>query len=106
MNKFTKFIGMDVDKATIAVSVADEGCSDVRYLGEIANTAEAIVKLVKQLRKGDPQLSFCYQAGPCGYGIHRQLTELVQPGSVEANFMRSLRSEIISSLQFGALPCL
>jgi transposase len=76
MNQFTKFIGMDVHKATIAVAVADAGCGEVRYLGEIANTAEAIVKLVKQLRKGDPQLSFCYEAGPCGYGIHRQLTEL------------------------------
>ena len=21
-------------------------------------------------------MSFCYEAGPCGYGLHRQLTEL------------------------------
>jgi transposase len=28
------------------------------------------------LRKEDAQLSFCYEAGPCGYGIHRQLTDL------------------------------
>ncbi len=48
----------------------------MRYLGEIANTAEAITKLVRQLRKGDAALSFCYEAGPCGYGLHRQLTEL------------------------------
>lgn len=76
MNQFTKFIGMDVHKATIAVAVAEAGGGEVRYLGEIANTAEAISKLVRDLRKGDARLSFCYEAGPCGYGIHRQLTEL------------------------------
>lgn len=76
MNQFTKFIGMDVHKATIAVSVAEPGVGEVRYLGEIANTAEAIAKLVRQLRKDGAELSFCYEAGPCGYGIHRQLTEL------------------------------
>lgn len=76
MKQFSKFIGMDVHKATIAVSVADAAGGEVRYVGEIANTSEAIEKLLRQLRKGDAQLSFCYEAGPCGYGIHRQLTEL------------------------------
>jgi transposase len=76
MNQFTKFVGMDVHKATIAASVAEAGGGEVRYLGEIANTAEAVVKLVRQLRKGEAELTFCYEAGPCGYGIHRQLTEL------------------------------
>lgn len=75
MKQFSKYVGMDVHKATIAVSVAEAGGGEVRYLGEIGNTAEAIAKLVRQLRKGDAQLSFCYEAGPCGYGIHRQLTE-------------------------------
>jgi transposase len=67
---------MDVHKATIAVSVADANGGEVRYVGEIANTPEAIEKLVRQLRKGDAHLSFCYEAGPCGYGIHRQLSDL------------------------------
>lgn len=75
MNKSIKFVGMDVHKATIAVSVAVVG-GDVHYLGEIANTADALTKLVRQLRKDDAELSFCYEAGPCGYGIHRQLTDL------------------------------
>jgi transposase len=76
MNQFTKFVGMDVHKATIAVSVAEAGGGEVRYVGEIANTAEALTKLVRQLRKGDAVPAFCYEAGPCGYGIHRQLTEM------------------------------
>ena len=76
MKEFSKFVGLDVHKETIAVSVAEAQGGEVRYLGEIANTPEAVDKLVKQLRKGGANLSFCYEAGPCGYGIHRQLTDL------------------------------
>ena len=76
MKEFSKYVGLDVHKETIAVSVAEANGGELRYLGEIANTPEAIEKLVKQLRKGGVNLSFCYEAGPCGYGIHRQLTDL------------------------------
>jgi transposase len=60
----------------IAISVAEANGGELRYLGEIANTPEALDKLVKQQRKGGANLSFCYEAGPCGYGIYRQLTDL------------------------------
>src|SRR5487761_457222 len=76
MKEFSKYVGLDVHKETIAVSVAECDGGEVRYFGEIANTPEAIEKLVKQLRKGNAVLSFCYEAGPCGYGIHRQLSDL------------------------------
>jgi transposase len=76
MKEFSKFVGLDVHKETIAVSVAEANGGEVRYVGEIGNTPEALDKLVKQLRKGGAHLSFCYEAGPCGYGIHRQLTDL------------------------------
>ncbi|MEQ1882038.1 MAG: IS110 family transposase, partial [Burkholderiales bacterium] len=76
MKEFSKYVGLDVHKETIAVSVAEANGGEVRYIGEIANTPEAVDKLVKQLRKGGANLSFCYEAGPCGYGIHPQLTDL------------------------------
>jgi transposase len=63
MKEFSKYLGLDVHKGTIAVAVAEARGGEVRYLGEIANSAEAIQKLVKQLRKGDAELSFCYEAG-------------------------------------------
>lgn len=74
MKEFSKYVGMDVHKEAIAVAVAEGG--EVRYVGNIANTPAAVQKLVKQLGKGDARLSFCYEAGGCGYGIHRQLTQL------------------------------
>jgi transposase len=76
VKQFSKFIGMDIHKATITVCVADAGGGKGRYVGEIADTPEAIEKPVRQLRRGGAHLSFCYGAGPCGYVIHRQLSDL------------------------------
>ena len=76
MRDFSKYIGLDVHKETIAVSVAEANGGEVRYYGEIRNTPAAIEKLIKGLRKDEASLSFCYEAGPCGYGIHRQITDL------------------------------
>lgn len=75
MKEFIKYVGMDVHKQTIAVSVAPSDGAEVRYVGEIANTAQAVEKLVKQLRKEGADLKFCYEAGPCGYGIHRHWSD-------------------------------
>ena len=72
MEEFIKYIGMDVHGKTIAVAVADSRSSEVRFIGQIANTPEAITKLVDQLKTSSARLSFCYEAGPCGYGIHRR----------------------------------
>jgi len=83
MEKY-KFVGMDVHKETIAVSVADSDGGEVRYMGEIPNTTDAVLKLVRRLRKEAARLSFCYEAGPCGYGLHRQLMGLGQDCHVVA----------------------
>ena len=76
MKEFSKYVGLDVHKETIAVSMAEASGGEVRYFGEIANTPEAVAKLARQLNKGDARLSFCYEAGACGYGVYRQLREL------------------------------
>lgn len=73
----TIYVGLDVHKATVAVAVA-EGMrvGEVRQLGSIRHTPEQIAKLAENLAKGGRRLSFCYEAGPCGYGLHRQLIDL------------------------------
>ncbi len=73
MEVYSKFVGMDVHKETIAVSVAEAFGGEVRYVGEFRNNPEAVRKLIRQLRKDEAKLSCCYEAGPCGYVLHRQL---------------------------------
>ena len=84
MNKFSKYVGLDTHKETIAVAVADALGGKPRYYGQIANTAEEIRKLVKRLCPDGEVLSFCYEAGPCGYEIYRQISRLGHHCSVVA----------------------
>jgi hypothetical protein len=69
------YVGLDVHKEGIVVAVAEGGiCGEVRDYGRIANTAAALRRLVRKLGPQRVELRFCYEAGPCGYGIQRQLS--------------------------------
>src|ERR1700675_1732272 len=81
MDETTMFIGLDVHKATIAVAIAEGGRREAaRYFGEIENTSAALSKLAKKYGRTNVRLSFCYEAGPCGYGVHRHLIGLGHDG--------------------------
>jgi transposase len=80
----TKYVGLDVHKETIAVAIAREGRSEPIYYGEIPNRAEALRKLVKKVASNGEEVSFCYEAGPCGYDVYRQLIDLGQRCDVVA----------------------
>ena len=69
-----RYLGLDVHAETIAVAVAESG-GEVRSVGTIANTPVAVRKLVRKLGPAQ-QLRVCYEAGPCGYVLYWQLTEL------------------------------
>ena len=69
------YVGLDVHKATVCVALAESGRGgEVRQIGVFENRSEILVKLAARLSKGGRRLSFCYEAGPCGYGLHRLLT--------------------------------
>src|SRR6195952_4552973 len=75
MDKPIIYVGLDVHKDTIAVALAEAGKrGEVRQHGQIANTPAALKGGVARLSRGGSDLRFCYEAGPCGYGIQRQLT--------------------------------
>lgn len=72
-------------KASISVAVADgvRGGA-VRHLGSVPNRPDHIRKLLEKLASAGAQLHFCYEVGPCGYGLHRQLVEMGHDCSVIA----------------------
>ncbi|MBP1876684.1 transposase [Ensifer adhaerens] len=71
------YVGVDVSKAKHAIAIAESGRNgEVRCFGEIEATPAAVERFVRKLESKSRRLHFCYEAGPTGYGLYRQLVEL------------------------------
>src|SRR5215470_9238399 len=68
-------VGIDTSKLRNAVAEDGRG-GDVRFLGEIDTAEAATRKLVTKLATKYRQLTFCYEAGPTGYGLYRLIRKL------------------------------
>lgn len=68
------------------MAVARAGRDAPEPRGEIANRPKTVAKLLGRLNQefGGEVLLFCYEAGPCGYGLYRQLLALGQDCQVVA----------------------
>lgn len=110
MNEFNGiYVGLDVHKATIAVAVARAGRGEPEYRGEIENKSTALRKLLKQLSSDGEVLNFCYEAGPCGYGLYRELTalghrcEVVAPSLIPRKAGERLKTDRRDALMLARL---
>src|SRR6201995_4935929 len=71
------FVGIDVAKLRNAVAVAEAGRDgEIRYMGEFDASAESMTRLIRKLAAKHGKLHFCYEAGPTGYGLYRQIVAL------------------------------
>jgi len=71
------FIGIDTSKLRNAVAIAGGGRGgEVRFLGEFPATEAAMRKLIAKLAAKYSRLTFCYEAGPTGYGLSRLIKSL------------------------------
>jgi transposase len=76
MRKDIRHLGFDVDTEKVAVAVAEPGLGgEVRSLGTIPHTEDAVRRLVKKLGPAS-RLRVCYEAGPHGYGLYWLLSGL------------------------------
>jgi hypothetical protein len=86
--KGTRFVGLDVHAASIAVAIAESNGA-VRSLGTIPHEADAARQLVRKLAPLATR-RVCYEAGPCGLHpllathsagrrLHRRRAELLRP---------------------------
>ena len=88
MAKSITYVGLDVHKDTIAVALAASGLrGEVREYGKIPNSPAALKALAVKLAPAGRDLRFCYEAGPCGYGIQRQLSSAGHECAVVASLL-------------------
>jgi transposase len=73
MEKVT-YVGIDVHSVRISIAVL-AGSAEPRHL-EIGNEEKAIRRTFRRLAEDAYELRCCYEAGPCGYELHRQLSTM------------------------------
>jgi transposase len=109
--QYAAYVGLDVHKETIAVAVAEPGREEPIYRGEIANTPKKVERLIAKLSEAydGGVLLFCYEAGPCGYGLYRQLIasghdcEVVAPSKIPKAAGERIKTDRRDALKLARL---
>ena len=65
-----RFVGLDVHADSIAIAVAEPGRGEPGDLATIPNDTAMLLKRLRRLGR----VKCCYEAGPTGFGLHRDLT--------------------------------
>jgi len=69
------YIGLDVHKKNIVMAESIEA-GQAEVVGEYPNTDKGLKKMIKQLKQRESEYSevkICYEAGPCGYAVKREI---------------------------------
>src|SRR5215469_8755321 len=72
----SRISGLMFTRQTLSWPWPRVACAASRDYGRIVNTPAALERLARKLGHDGVKLRFCYEAGPCGYGIQRQLSAL------------------------------
>ncbi len=64
-----RFVGLDVHADSIAIAVAEPGRGEPSGLSTIPNDTVMLLKRLRRLGR----VKCCYEAGPTGFGLHRDL---------------------------------
>src|ERR1700694_4543430 len=81
--KTLRCVGLDVHKDSIAIAVAESEGGEPSLVGTIPNDTRLLLQKLKKLG-GGKKVRCCYEAGPTGYGLHRDLNAAGVPCIVVA----------------------
>ena len=71
------YVAFDTAKLKHAVAIAEGGRGgEIRFVGEVENRPATIERLIKKLAGRHKKLQVCFEAGPTGYGLYRQMQAL------------------------------
>ena len=74
MKQVTTYVGVDAHKKDLYIAVLI-GDQTTPVTWQVANEPNAVRRLVRKLeREAAGPIRAFYEAGPCGYALHRQLT--------------------------------
>ena len=87
------FVTFDVAKKKHAVAIAEGGgVGKVRFLGDVENSPLPIERTIGRLADRYDRLQVCFEAGPMGYGLYRQVEALGHDCMVVAQALIPKRS--------------
>ncbi|MCX5789240.1 MAG: IS110 family transposase, partial [Elusimicrobia bacterium] len=86
MSHSTTVVGLDVHKDSISAAVLQPEARGIALRTKFANEPGEVRRFVARLARFAP-LEFVYEAGPCGYQLHREMTALGEHCTVIAPSM-------------------
>ena len=105
----TIYVGIDVSKDKLAVAIAGgERGDEVLGLGTFENSPASVDKLLKKLA-GRVDISACYEAGPTGYGLYRQIRAagceccVVAPSLIPVRAGERVKTDRLDALRLARL---
>ena len=78
MEKVTTWAGLDVHSERIVIATL-KGQGREPEMRDIPNDPKVIRRTFQRLAAGTYELRCCYEAGPCGFELFRQLTTWASP---------------------------
>ena len=61
------------------------------YRGEIKNQRKSLLRLIRALSPNGEVVSFCYEAGACGYGVYREIFAEIPIGRIAFGYIYRVR---------------
>jgi transposase len=104
----TGFVGLDAHAGSTAIGFAEAGREAPRFIGTVGAKFAELKKALGKL--GQPgQLLIVYEAGPCGYGLARELTaqgyrcELIAPSRIPRRPGERIKTDRRDALKLASL---